>query len=80
MLPPFRADHVGSLIRPQALIEAREEAETGGDRASLKRIQEQAIRDVVAMQQDIGLNSSPTASTIAVPGIATSCCAFPMCG
>ena len=55
MLPPFRADHVGSLIRPQALIEAREEAETGGDRASLKRIQEQAIRDVVAMQQDIGL-------------------------
>ena len=55
MLPPFRADHVGSLIRPPALIEAREEAETGGDRASLKRIQEQAIRDVVAMQQDIGL-------------------------
>ena len=55
MLPPFRADHVGSLIRPQALIEAREEAETGGDRASLKRIQEQAIRDVVAMQEDIGL-------------------------
>ena len=53
--PPFRADHVGSLIRPQALIEAREEAETGGDRASLKRIQEQAIRDVVAMQQDLGL-------------------------
>jgi 5-methyltetrahydropteroyltriglutamate--homocysteine methyltransferase len=55
MLPPFRADHVGSLIRPPALIEAREEAETGGDRASLKRIQEQAISDVVAMQQDIGL-------------------------
>jgi 5-methyltetrahydropteroyltriglutamate--homocysteine methyltransferase len=55
MLPPFRADHVGSLIRPSALIEAREEAETGGDRASLKRIQEQAISDVVAMQQDIGL-------------------------
>ena len=54
-LPPFRADHVGSLIRPQALIEAREEAETGGDRASLKRVQEQAIRDVVAMQQDLGL-------------------------
>ena len=55
MSPPFRADHVGSLIRPQALIEAREEAESGGDRASLKRVQEQANRDVVAMQQDIGL-------------------------
>ena len=55
MSPPFRADHVGSLIRPQALIEAREEAESGGDRASLRRVQEHAIRDVVAMQQDIGL-------------------------
>ena len=55
MLPPFRADHVGSLIRPPALIEAREEAESGGDRASLARVQQQAIRDVVAMQQDIGL-------------------------
>jgi 5-methyltetrahydropteroyltriglutamate--homocysteine methyltransferase len=53
--PPFRADHVGSLIRPSALIEAREEAESGGDRASLKHVQEQAIREVVAMQQDIGL-------------------------
>jgi len=55
MLPPFRADHVGSLIRPPALIEAREEAESGGDRASLARVQQQAIRDVVAMQQDLGL-------------------------
>jgi 5-methyltetrahydropteroyltriglutamate--homocysteine methyltransferase len=53
--PPFRADHVGSLIRPQALIEAREEAESGGDRASLVRVQQQAIRDVVVMQQGLGL-------------------------
>ena len=55
--PPFRADHVGSLIRPETLIAAREEAESGGDRAELKRIQEQAIRDVVAMQEDIGLQA-----------------------
>src|SRR5882724_7806287 len=53
--PPFRADHVGSLIRPPALIAAREEAESGGDRAQLERIQQQAIRDVVAMQEQIGL-------------------------
>jgi 5-methyltetrahydropteroyltriglutamate--homocysteine methyltransferase len=53
--PPFRADHVGSLIRPANLIAAREEAESGGDRAVLERVQQQAIRDVVAMQEDIGL-------------------------
>src|SRR5882724_5699001 len=53
--PPFRADHVGSLIRPPALIAAREEAESGGDRAQLEQIQQQAIRDVVAMQEEIGL-------------------------
>jgi 5-methyltetrahydropteroyltriglutamate--homocysteine methyltransferase len=53
--PPFRADHVGSLIRPPELIAAREEAESGGDRAQLERIQQQAIRDVVAMQEEIGL-------------------------
>ena len=52
--PPFRADHVGSLIRPEKLLAAREEAESGGDRAALKRTQEQAIREVVAMQEDIG--------------------------
>jgi len=49
--PPFRADHVGSLIRPQALIDAR-----NANSAELRRIQEQAIRDVVAMQQDLGLH------------------------
>jgi 5-methyltetrahydropteroyltriglutamate--homocysteine methyltransferase len=53
--PPFRADHVGSLIRPAALIAAREDAESGGDRAALVHIQRQAIRDVVAMQEEIGL-------------------------
>ena len=52
--PPLRADHVGSLIRPAQLIAARRAAEAG-DAADLRRVQEQAIRDVVAMQQDIGL-------------------------
>ncbi|HEY7664998.1 MAG TPA: 5-methyltetrahydropteroyltriglutamate--homocysteine S-methyltransferase [Xanthobacteraceae bacterium] len=54
--PPFRADHVGSLIRPDTLIEAREQAEKKRiSQAELKRIQEAAIRDVVRMQEDIGL-------------------------
>src|SRR5262245_65330763 len=54
--PPFRADHVGSLIRPEALIKAREQAEKGElSQAELKRIQQAAIRDVVRMQEELGL-------------------------
>ncbi|HUD86477.1 MAG TPA: 5-methyltetrahydropteroyltriglutamate--homocysteine S-methyltransferase [Xanthobacteraceae bacterium] len=54
--PPFRADHVGSLIRPDALIKARQEAEKGEMAAAeLMRIQHDAIRDVVRMQEEIGL-------------------------
>jgi len=54
--PPFRADHVGSLIRPQALIEARAAAERQElPDAELKRIQHAAIREVVRMQEDLGL-------------------------
>ena len=54
--PPFRADHVGSLIRPDALIRAREQAEQKAiPEAELKRIQHAAIRDVVRMQEELGL-------------------------
>ncbi len=51
-----RAHHVGSLIRPDNLIQAREAA-SKNERASaeLKRIQEAAIRDVVRLQEDLGL-------------------------
>jgi len=53
--PPFRADHVGSLIRPDALIRARQAAEKGEIAAAeLTRIQHDAIRDVVRLQEDIG--------------------------
>src|SRR5262249_20762325 len=54
--PPFRAEHVGSLIRPAALVEAREKAD-GGEMsdAELKRIQHEAIRDIVRLQEDLGL-------------------------
>jgi 5-methyltetrahydropteroyltriglutamate--homocysteine methyltransferase len=50
--PPFRADHVGSLLRPEALVRAR--AQKTPD---LKQLQAKAIRDVVAKQEAIGLES-----------------------
>lgn len=54
--PPFRADHVGSLIRPDALIDAREKAEKKEiSDAELRPIQQAAIRDVVRMQEELGL-------------------------
>jgi 5-methyltetrahydropteroyltriglutamate--homocysteine methyltransferase len=53
--PPFRADHVGSLIRPEALIAARQAAVKNElPKAELQRIQENAIRDIVRVQEEIG--------------------------
>jgi 5-methyltetrahydropteroyltriglutamate--homocysteine methyltransferase len=54
--PPFRADHVGSLLRPAALREAfRRHAARQIDDAEFGRIQDRCIRDVVALQQECGL-------------------------
>ena len=54
--PPFRADQVGSLIRPQALIDAREAAKSGAmSPEQLLDIQHAAIREVVRMQEEVGL-------------------------
>ena len=54
--PPFRAEHVGSLIRPDALVAARLAAEKAEIAPTeLTRIQQEAIRGVVRMQEDIGL-------------------------
>lgn len=56
--PPFRADHVGSLLRPQELLQARERRQTGEiSAAALRQIEDRCIRDVVKMQEDIGLES-----------------------
>jgi 5-methyltetrahydropteroyltriglutamate--homocysteine methyltransferase len=57
--PPFRADHVGSLLRPQRLLEAREEHSAGGiDEAELRAVEDEAIRDIVAKQEETGLQSA----------------------
>ncbi len=57
--PPFRADHVGSLLRPPELLRAREEFARGEiDAEQLRSIEDDAIRDVVKMQRDVGLQSA----------------------
>jgi 5-methyltetrahydropteroyltriglutamate--homocysteine methyltransferase len=54
--PPFRADHVGSLLRPKSLLAARDEHEAGRLTAEQLRVDEDAaIRDAVALQQEVGL-------------------------
>ncbi|MEV4706106.1 5-methyltetrahydropteroyltriglutamate--homocysteine S-methyltransferase [Actinoplanes sp. NPDC049316] len=57
--PPFRADHVGSLLRPARLLRAREEHAAGkiGD-DDLRAVEDDAIREAVAMQRDVGLRSA----------------------
>jgi 5-methyltetrahydropteroyltriglutamate--homocysteine methyltransferase len=56
--PPFRADHVGSLIRPHALLEARKaHAEGKLEGQALRAIEDDAIRDAVALQERVGLQA-----------------------
>jgi 5-methyltetrahydropteroyltriglutamate--homocysteine methyltransferase len=56
--PPFRADHVGSLLRPPELIQARSDRAAGKiTAADLRSIEDAAIRDVVRMQEDVGLQT-----------------------
>ena len=57
--PPFRADHVGSLLRPPALLQAREDFNAGRIPAEqLRAAEDAAIRDAVRMQRDVGLQSA----------------------
>jgi methionine synthase II (cobalamin-independent) len=54
--PPFRADHIGSLLRPPALLAARQAREEGRLSADGLRAEEDAhIRDAVRLQEDVGL-------------------------
>src|SRR5262245_63287741 len=56
--PPFRADHVGSLLRPAPLKQARAKREKGEiTGAQLEEIEDREIAKVIARQQDIGLKS-----------------------
>src|SRR5437764_10966935 len=54
--PPFRADHVGSLLRPAELHEARAKARRGEMGAeALRALQDRHIRDAVAKQESVGM-------------------------
>jgi 5-methyltetrahydropteroyltriglutamate--homocysteine methyltransferase len=56
--PPFRADHVGSLLRPAALKQAREQFAKGQiDAAALKAVEDREIKSVIAKQEAAGLQS-----------------------
>src|SRR5258708_6800614 len=66
MKPPFRADQVGSLLRPERLKKAREQflgpqtptsAIGPHSNASLRKIEDECVRDVVAMQERVGLKA-----------------------
>ncbi len=54
--PPFRADHVGSFLRPPSLLDARERLRKGEiSRTQLRVVEDAAIRDIVRYQEDLGL-------------------------
>ncbi len=56
--PPFRADHVGSLLRPQVLLAAREKRKRNEITPDqLKKVEDDAIREVVKLQESIGLKA-----------------------
>jgi len=54
--PPFRADHVGSFLRPAALLEARDRFSRGEiDGPQLRAVEDRAIAEIVGFQHDVGL-------------------------
>jgi len=56
--PPFRADHVGSFLRPKYLLDAREQKAKGEiTAAQLRAVEDKAITEIVKFQQDVGLQS-----------------------
>jgi 5-methyltetrahydropteroyltriglutamate--homocysteine methyltransferase len=58
MKPPFHAEHIGSFVRPQRLIEAARSHKAGKlDDAGFRMVQDGCIREIVAFQESIGLPS-----------------------
>ena len=56
--PPFRADHVGSFLRPKRLLEAREQRQKGElSPEGLRAVEDDAIAEIVKFQEDVGLQS-----------------------
>lgn len=56
--PPFRAEHIGSLLRPPELQRARQEFEAGTFTAEgLHEVEDRCIRDAVRLQEEVGLQA-----------------------
>jgi len=56
--PPYRAEHVGSLPRPERLMAARERHAAGNQsRAELSQVEDECIREAVAMQERVGIGA-----------------------
>jgi len=54
--PPFRADHVGSFLRPKELLDARDQLAIGKiSKPELRKVEDAAIRDIVKFQEGLGL-------------------------
>lgn len=54
--PPFKADHVGSFLRPKVLLDAREQHQSGAISAEeLRAVEDEAIRGIVDFQENLGL-------------------------
>ena len=56
--PPFRADHVGSFLRPKYLLQAREQKAQGAKTAQQQRqVEDKAFTEIVKFQEEVGLQS-----------------------
>ena len=83
--PPFRADHVGSFLRPKFLLDAREQKAKGEiNAAQLRAVEDKAIAEIVKFQQDVGLQSITGGASSSLPsGFLTmtgiSVCTPPSC-
>lgn len=54
--PPFRAEHVGSLLRPQELVQKRYDVASGkATQEDLAPLEDKSVAEVVKFQQDCGL-------------------------
>jgi 5-methyltetrahydropteroyltriglutamate--homocysteine methyltransferase len=56
--PPFRADHVGSFLRPDALLRKREQLESGAaTQENLRELENECIGKLIEFQESMGLES-----------------------
>ena len=58
--PPFRAEHMGSLLRPDNLLEVRAKIRDSGisdEAAGLPAVEKAAVKDVVQLQRDLGFKA-----------------------